>query len=603
MATRLSQRVRIPRGEFLRNATIRDFSGGWNVIDNDLNLDTRFAKTLKNMQRSVDGALEVRPGTRLFADTSEFIEEIVNMDYFNGQIIAVGSNGKVVRINSIGEVRIIWDDDFAKNLPGSPSGWDTTEFCSFAVFNGDLTIHNGVNKPLIIDGGTNLCTFLNDPATGSNANTPIGRYAVTHGRYLCIGGDPEDGDALHISSTDTSGVFLGDPDPNDSVTLSLGSRVPIGDQTIKGIGRFRDRLVVAFEEALLPGTLGTFTGSDHTPTFDDAIENHGTISHRVIQSLGDDMLFCDPNGVSSVRRALFTGNVRPERFSQLVDPEIQKDVNAITSTKILEDYAFSLYDSQDYNYMLFIPQWTTITNKVETRGFVLKKIESLKITAWQEFRDWNWGAACRSELKRVFFSIIKGSEVYIMGNNNDKIYRDFEKSEEMWDDDTAFGDGHGWSPHSDDNDSGVPIRFDWELPWADHNQRFNLKQSRYINFDTEGMARFKVDMYTDNFIEDPGYIGQKWEDDEGYWDDGFGWYDSVRSPAITKDFVGGKAPGFGKQAYGQDFGSGRPTKHEGLYGWPARYKIQKLRMYGDAHGPLKFISLTLAYLTGSIRVA
>ena len=60
------------RSQALLDATIRDFSGGWNVVDNDLNLSTKFSKILENMQRGVDGALSVRPGTILFADTSEY---------------------------------------------------------------------------------------------------------------------------------------------------------------------------------------------------------------------------------------------------------------------------------------------------------------------------------------------------------------------------------------------------------------------------------------------------------------------------------------------------------------------------------------------------
>ena len=49
----------VSRGNVLLDATIRDFSGGWNVVDNDLNLSSKFAKTLQNMQRGIDGALNV----------------------------------------------------------------------------------------------------------------------------------------------------------------------------------------------------------------------------------------------------------------------------------------------------------------------------------------------------------------------------------------------------------------------------------------------------------------------------------------------------------------------------------------------------------------
>ena len=37
--------AQVSRGNVLLDATIRDFSGGWNVVDNDLNLSSKFAKT------------------------------------------------------------------------------------------------------------------------------------------------------------------------------------------------------------------------------------------------------------------------------------------------------------------------------------------------------------------------------------------------------------------------------------------------------------------------------------------------------------------------------------------------------------------------------
>ena len=104
----------IQRNNQMLDATIRDFSGGWNVVDNDLNLDSKFSKVLENMQRGIDGANNVRPGTKLFADTDEYLDEIINCEYYNNHIIAVGRNGKLVSIDAKGSVALIWDDDRAK---------------------------------------------------------------------------------------------------------------------------------------------------------------------------------------------------------------------------------------------------------------------------------------------------------------------------------------------------------------------------------------------------------------------------------------------------------------------------------------------------------
>ena len=79
--------VPIRRSNLLQDTTIRDFSGGWNVIDNDLNLSSKFAKVLSNMERKEDGSLAVRPGTRLFADTSDYLDDILGSWYFSNHII------------------------------------------------------------------------------------------------------------------------------------------------------------------------------------------------------------------------------------------------------------------------------------------------------------------------------------------------------------------------------------------------------------------------------------------------------------------------------------------------------------------------------------
>ena len=593
----------VSRQQLLLDATIRDFSGGWNVIDNDLNLDTKFSKILQNMQRGVDGANEVRPGTKLFADCSEYLDEIVNCEYYSGHIVCVGRNGRLVAIDSTGFVKDIWSNDWAKSLPGNPSGWSATIFASFTIFNGELIVCNGVNKPLRVD--TNMVVgYLVDLATGSNANTPICRYVIGHGRYLVMAGSLTEGeeDVLFISATDVGGTWLNDADPNDAVNITLGSRVPSGSQVIKGLGRFRDKLMVMFEDAILPGTLGEFVSTDHVPDFGDAIENVGAISHRIIQTVGEDMLFGDVNGVSSVSRALFTGSVTSDSQSSLVEPEYHKAIERVNSTIALEDKVWSLWDSSANNYMLFIPDSAVNSQITEYRCMVYKKNKKLKIDAWQDWRNWKFVCGCRSALKRIFLG--RGTEIYLMGESSaidNDIYLDAMGSEEMFDDDTTFTDQHGFYPVASVADSGVSIPFIWELPWSDNNDRFVVKNSRYINFDTLGDNKFTVEMFIDNLYKDRTDFGEDWEEDDLKFDDGTGFDVDVLIPTLSMIFEGGDGPGFGGDSFGEDFGGGRPTRLETLYAWTSKYKLQKLRMSGEATQPLKFISITLAYLKGSPR--
>ena len=595
--------AQVSRGNVLLDATIRDFSGGWNVVDNDLNLSSKFAKTLQNMQRGIDGALNVRPGTELFADTSDHLDEIVNCEYYNNFIVCVGANGKIVRIDGTGNVKLIWDDNLASALKGNPSGWSTTTFVSFAQFNGDLILCNGVNKPLIINTSMDV-SYLQDLADLSNANTPIARFVVAHGRYLVMGGSLSVGeeDRLFISATDVGGTFVGDSSPNDAVNVDLGSRVPSGSNVIKGLGRFRDKLVVMFENATLIGTLGGFVDSAHVPVFDDAIENVGSISHRTIQTIGEDMIFGDRAGISNMKRALFTGNIQSDRASQLIDPAYLTSLAKVPATASQEDRIWSLWDSQSNNYMLFIPDTDVAADTTETRCLVYKKNTSLKIESWQDWRNWNFRSGCRSALKRIFLT--EGANVFILGEEYEggkRIFKDYEKQQEMWDDETSWADYTGWNPVADEKDSGVPIRFIWELPWSDNNKRYITKGSRYINFDTQGDNRFTAQMFTDNIFISRSDLGEDWQEDDLKWTDDLGWDVDVFDPSLEMVFEGGDAPGYGRDEYGDDYGGGRPTRLEKLIAWTTKYKLWKLRISGEATKELKFVSVTLAYQTGSIR--
>lgn len=588
----------------LQTVTVREFDGGWNAIDNDLNLDPRFAKVLSNMHRSKNGGINVRQGTRQFADLANLLgsSAIVNIAYFNKHIISVGENGKVTKTNGTGTSAIVFDDTMAASLGPATRGWSETSFVSFAHHTGNLVLCNGVNKPLRINSSM-VCSYVIDPPSGANTNTPICRYVLVIGRYTLMAGDPTAPSTLYISNLDTFTTWPGDIAPNDAITINLGSRVNQGSDAIKGLGVFRDQPIVFFEEGLLIGTLGIYTNAGaHAPLFEDWIPNNGAISHRVIQFLGDDTLFCDPAGVSSVRRAAVVNKLRPARVSELIDPEIQKQIDKIGTDVGLEDNTYSVYHLKEGDYMLFVPNHEDLSLATEARVFAYKLIDTLKINAWAEYRKWPFRAACRSSLNRVFFAHLTEPMLFVLGDDNDPTYVDLAGYMEMWDDDTPFTDYTGFSPTSD-ADEGIAIPFAWELPWADLGSRGRTKRSRFISFDTKGTARFKVQMFVDNVYEDRSDPGEDWLD--GFlFDDNYGWArdEPILAPDLEQEFVCADALGFGGAGYGADgYGGGRPSGDTRLYDWSTRFKIAKVRISGDAIGPGEFVSMTLHYRQGGAR--
>jgi hypothetical protein len=130
------------------------------------------------------------------------------------------------------------------------------------------------------------------------------------------------------------------------------------------------------------------------------------------------------------------------------------------------------------------------------------------------------------------------------------------------------------------NGEGVPISFEWELPWADMKQRMKIKQTRYIGLDTQGDATFTVDGYVDNIKI----------------------YNGVDSPLLSMQFVAGDSAGYGNVPYGDGpYGGGRRTSNEFLYAWTMKFKLMKLRFSGSTKRKLKFISVSLSYVNGGIR--
>ena len=261
-----------------------------------------------------------------------------------------------------------------------------------------------------------------------------------------------------------------------------------------------------------------------------------------------------------------------------------------------------MWDSQNNNYMMFIPNEPGDNEITEYRCFVNKRNKALKIEAWSDWRNWKFRSGCRSALKSIFLT--EGTQVFRLGHSTDEsqeVTADYVGDQEVWDDETSWNDFTGWTPVANIVDSGIPIKFAWELPWSDNKQRFLTKNSRYLNFDTLGDNKFLTEMFIDNIYFDKNDLGEDWEEDGLKFDDSTGWDVDVLDPTLSMEFEGGDSPGFGADEFGEDFGGGRPTRLEQLYAWTSKYKLQKFRMSGEAMKSLKFVSISLGYLSGSPR--
>lgn len=542
----------------LESSTVRDFSGGWNVLDRDINLNSNFAPKLYNLYYGGNSTIKMRYGYRLFADLRTAIGSltayIVNVEYYGAAVIAVLNTGEILSVLGDGTTDIIWNSAIAAALPGSPAGWSATTFASFEQFNGSLIICNGIDKPLIVNSSL-VVNYLQDLATLTNINTPIAKYVTTVDRYLVMAGNALFPNRVYISARDTSGTWFGDPAPNDATFIDVGSSLK-NASVVKGIKGYRGQLIIAFEEGTIIAQLGTYdSGGDHQPDVGETVQQYGSVSHRTMVDTGDDLFTLDGIGVPSMKRTVFSGSIRPERVSDLVDDEIANRL-ATLNTDTLEDRTFAVYDQRESIYMFFAPNADTQADTTETTAYIYSYRPKLKVAAWARFDNMNFTCGCRSLQGNLFFGD-KDGKLWLFGNQSNPIYKD------------------KLNDPSVNNSEGQTIPFTWELPWLDFNQRGRVKKTKYIGFDTVGLQAFTVSMYIDRITENDAL-----ED----------------TPLLSTEFVAGDVGGYG----GEDapFGSGRVTSDERLYAWPAKFKLAKIKITGEGENQLEFAAITIWYSRG-----
>lgn len=588
-------------------------------------------------------------------DVDFYINEIsgtkfVDGYYFLDKLILVTNKGEVCTVDGEGNLIVIFNNTIANQInSGTVSGWNNTDSVCFATFNGILTLWNGIDKPLAVDllnqSGI-YCNYLIDPVTMSNAFVPIAKYAIGFNHYLVAGNvyDEIEGkyltDRLCISSKDSIGTFysgLSTDADNDAVNIDLGTIISNNSLVIKGLSRYRNQLVVGFDDATVFGTLGDYietqelidgdviTRRTHNPKFDDVIDKHGCISNKTYMGMCSSLLSLDYGGISNFSRRNIAASVLPNRISELILPDMYKYYTNLTEKEI-EDRVFCVNNPKENQYLLFIPNtvygvriqgssavkyYTKIPGNLSSKvkiGTVLyndKECKEYALTV-PNFGNYYYKTVYEDEVCYAYtlrsktsnindgawskfvgwnfdFGITtalntvflgKGLKLYTLGSIDNPVFRDYA-------DDPDY-------PAADETViTGKAIDFIWEMPWADFGDRAAIKKSRYLALSTTGSAQFNVDMFVDYL-----YINRE---------------NNQLIPSLSMDFVAGDSYGYGNgvsdddiQSY-QLYGGARRTNTEFLFAWTTKYKIAKFRISGSTKFKLNINSLTIYYQRGNIR--
>lgn len=570
----------------LEEIILRGFGGGWNVVDEDTNMEAKYQPELKNLRRTPSGAQKLRFGTRMFSYIHTVCTGlIVDMEYFNNRIIVVTTTGQMATIDNAGTPLVLWNSTIASSLPGAPSGWSATSQVDFVPWKDQLIIHNGTDKPIILSS-TYVPTYLQDLATGSNVNVPIGKYGCIAANYHCVAGITGSPTTVYISSRGTSGTFPGDPPPNDGISIDVGAFAPSGAPQILAIAGYRQFLIVFFRGQSLIVTLGEYVASAHTPQFTDEMPQFGIINHRCLATVENDLRFAGYDGMSSAKRNLFSGNIDSKFLSALIEPAWREDLPVLVVGR-----PFLVHNSIEHCTYLF-------TNDIVGTIYVYQANEQLKYESWTRYEGTGFRVTCgcKSFLGRVFLGGHVGNftAIYQMGNDvfaNEDYHTDLGNDfSAFWANNTAYTIGQhifdvingtsyeclvnhtspptgSFSAARETNPThweeylGESISFTMEFPWIDGKSPMRTKQLRFISIDTRGSATFTVSAYVD----------------------------FNAAAALSMSFAGNEAL------------SGRLSNDPQLYGFPLKFKTLKTIITGTATEPLTIAGLRYLFSKGRFR--
>jgi hypothetical protein len=597
------QNLRVSRRARLEELTIAGFGGGLNAVESDITMRQSYLVALSNFRRTASGSQESRFGSNWFADVASVVTgTIVDSDYFASTIITPTTTGQVAAVDSSGAVVAIWNSTLAALLPGTPTGWSAgLDSIDFVPFRDELVIHNGIDKPITIDQNLDV-TYLQDLATGSNVNVPIGKYGCVVANYHCVAGIPAALTTVYISSKGTAGTFPGDPAPNDSISIDVGAYAPEGAPEIRGIAGFRSYLIVFFAGAAIPIQLGVYDADgNHTPTFPDSLPSFGLLGHRCLTSVVNDLRFANFGNLASVKRNIF-GGVDGDTMSDIIEPAYRADIGALTGTQQLKG-CFVVYDSAQHDTAVYLPGGI---------AWVYNNNEKLKYRAWTRYTGPAWTSGCVSSLGRVFLTF--GTRIFQQGNGvfASEAYR----ADRLNDRDGNWTTGHsyfvddlardtitdksyicirdhvsGGSTFSADRAAqilnpaweeytGTAISIEMEMPWIRGRNPMQQLQCKFLAIQSSGTAPFMLSVWVDNLFEDvDGNI--------------------VYDPAMVMEFIGNDAAGFGYDA--GPYGGGRRSNDPRLWDFPLKFKSLKMRITGSIKKPLEIAGFTFLYNRGKWR--
>lgn len=530
-----------------------DFTGGLNFVDSELNMRERYLTQALNCELGYDSTIKKRNGFKLVKNITEFLienEVIQEIFYFALRVIIYTNKGRVLTLDEQNNVEVIWDTSKAEAL--ETTIWNhPTERCFGAIAQNMFILSNGYDKPLQICYDLDVvCQYLHDPATGSNANTPVIYKCKMVNHYLCA--ITLNDDLLHISAKDAAGVWTGDDGAEDAGAqqMKISSIIELDTQRLLDVFSFKNLVGVMSDYYIIligldqysekpDPTDGTKTISYHNPYVEVVIDNAGCATVGSTQLTYDSVVFLSANGINSVQRNVISQNFIPESLSNKILPYIKSKL----TKELLDDGCHSVVDRQRFVYYIKFADNTLLCmsfhpNLSEPCFYVWDNIKYVSFTS------------------NIFGRVLATDGYGIMIYSED-------------------ADGYCKDDYIDKNTkslSSETFNFAVTTPWLNYGSPNNVKTMEYVNVVSDGLAKFYLSASFDLKTEQELSIG----------------------------LVGGSMLGFGSQ-YNPHFGGGIITSNEQLIDYSQVFMFNKFSMTSSDEKPLRIIRLGVSLKTGGIR--
>ena len=438
-----------------------------------------------------------------------------NRVYVEGSLV-VGGGGTTVTMNDI--------DDIGVGTFGFLMA-DGTYYTgnASAVVGNVITVSDwytgtpddGTYDDVMLAQGAGVVNYLNDPATGSNANVPYIYKCVMVNHYLCAIclWDREQLDdygtyvpdtKVHFSAKDAPGVWNGDSgweDAGGADDIDVANVIQMENQELIDIDTIRGELCVFTNFSFLLWKLDIFknTGSveetidgkqvttnkeRHIPELDTIVENAGALVTGSVKSIYDSMAFLSPNGINSVKRNVISQNFVPDPLSAKVLPYITERLD----DELLEKGVSTLVDYRKFMYGLRFSDNTMLMMSFHPN---LNGMKSFFV--WDNIR---YTSFTNNEFGKIVTT--DGYGIMVYANDADKIHKD-----------TYINPTTG---------AVVAENFEMvmQTPWLMYNAGSRVKTMEYINVVSDGTAQFEFGASVDLVPETEVDIDMLGGDRQGY---------------------------------------------------------------------------------------